>query len=199
MHIDNDEIVVKFAHLTVEEKDKEYARLQLKNFFPMLNSEDFKVIECDGLMRHTLNRVLASMLHLDTVFDMNATFEMPVFEQAVKEAIDYKNWLESEDIHLPESLKYISSNTTDNIEDENDEDTTVKKKKKYGAQHNIGRKPRSVDPNSKFQKCIELVKQGFENKKVRHEMVDEMVEKFQLGRTTADTYFSKIKSILMID
>jgi hypothetical protein len=182
-----------YSHLSPEEADREAARRQLARMFPGIDEEEFIDIEEGQLMRHTLNRVLDRMTHMTgPAFSMNQTFDLDVFYKAKEEAYDLMLWLESDDsTPMPDSLVYKAPND-ENESSENDEEIITKPKETV----TYSRRTRGVSLNSKYQKCLELVKNHLASGITRQDSIPLIVEICDLNRATAESYYSKAKAAL---
>jgi hypothetical protein len=186
-----DEMDYYWTHMSPEEQDREGARRSLARMFPQLNEEEFIELEEGRLMRHTLNRVLERMLHDGCpTFNMDRTFESEVFYEAKEEAYDLMLWVDSDDdTPMPESLKWKPISTEEPANESDDiviKDDTVA----------VARKTRGISPNSKYQKCLNLVKEHIELGITRPDSVVAIVNQFGLNRATAESYYSKAKASL---
>lgn len=176
---------------TPEEADRESARKCLARMFPELDEEEFIELEEGRLMRHTLNRVLDTMLHLTgPSFSMNRTFSNEVFYRAKEEAYDLEQWLDTpDDTPMPETLKYKAP------EEESDEDEeVVKTKDSRPSPGPYQRRARGIQPTSKYQRAIGIVRDNLTNGVTRSETVAQMVRDLELSKAVAESYYSKVKN-----
>jgi hypothetical protein len=190
-HDIEDDSDLYWSNMSKEEQDRESARRSLIRMFPQLNEEELIGLEEGRLMRFTVNRVLERMLHNGCpAFSMDTVFDNEVFYQAREEAYDLMLWAESEDdTPMPESLKWKPINTDEPEIVEDDiviKDDTV----------SVTKKTRGISPNSKYQKCLALVKEHLDAGISRQDSIQKIIEEYELNRATAESYYSKAKASL---
>ena len=183
---------------TLEEARIKSAVASLKRFYPTV----FTIPE-DDTARFILQRTMQSMLHLDTTFSMETTFDQEHYDRMVLEAKIYMDWLESDDDHWPPAGLEYRSLAVD--ETESDEETPIIPLNFSAAGALSGatatvvekaetRKPRSVSSNSRYQKGKDLflnhVKSGIDRKVTLKAMETEL----GLNLATANVYYSKYKA-----
>lgn len=190
---DLDEELSPYAN-TPEEADRESARHQLARMFPKLDEEEFIELEEGQLMRHTLNRVLDTMLHSKgPAFSMERVFDNDVFYQAKEEAYDLMLWLETEDdTPMPPSLKYKAPEEESSESNDEDSDTKISAKDSKSGPYN--RRPRGVSSGSKYQQTVTMVRADLSSEVSRKDTITNMIEKFGLNKATAESYYSKAKA-----
>lgn len=182
-----------WSNMSPEEQDREAARRALIRMFPHLNEEELIELEEGRLMRFTVNRVLERMLHDGCpAFNMDQTFDNEVFHKAKEEAYDLMLWIDTEDeAPMPDSLKWKPINKESEDMDNEEEETS---KEKETIPYN--RKTRGIAPNSKYQKCLALVKEHLNEGISRQDSIQSIIEQFELNRATAESYYSKAKATL---
>lgn len=183
-----DEFDSFYQGMNERERNYHLALRNLKRYFPDHDLEHDPRMN-EELVPLVLHRVMASMLHMDTVFSMQQTFES--LDVYIEEAIIYKAWLESDESWPP--IKY-EGKPVEELDEEQEEQIQTRKKE-HGAQH-FRRKARKVDKNSKYQQCTDLVYHGLKNGYSRASMIESMVNNYQMLKSTAESYFSKIKADL---
>jgi len=186
---DIDDEIESFAS-SPEEADRESARRQLIRMFPNLDEEELIELEESNLMRLTLNRVIHTMTHLKSDgFSLDKKFNNDLFYQAKEEAFDLLLWAESpDDTPMPESLKYKAPE--DDVVESGEEvtvETDIPKKT---------RKPRGTSPNSKYQKCLNIIRDDLLNNIGRTESISKIIQEFGMNKATAESYYSKAKTFI---
>lgn len=177
------------SYATPEEADRESARKVLARMFPELDEEEFIELEEGKLMRHTLNRVLETMVHLTgPSFSVNRTFGNEVFYRAKEEAYDLEQWLDTpDDTPMPTSLKYKAPS-----EESNEEGEVVQSKESKPGPYQ--RRARGVSPTSKYQKAIGIVRENLIGSVGRGDTVNRLIQELELSKAVAESYYSKVKN-----
>ena len=171
------------------EAERIATRNQLQRMYPnvMLTGfdSDFKLI---------LNRTIAYMSHLDTVFNMNETFDVDHFIKMKAEAIVYGNWLNSPDgTPFPESLRYRPM-VMETSSDEDEEITpAITETNDIQAPVIKNETPRGVSSSSNFQKALMIYNADVAAKQPRSFTLSRMVNELGMKEATANVYYSKFK------
>jgi len=171
----------------------------LKRFYPTV-----AVIHDDYTAKFILQRTMASMLHLDTEFSMQTTFDQEHYDRMVEEANIYMDWLNSDDDHWPPAgLEYRSLAVNETNED--DEEIPVASLNFSAAGALAGatvttaekaetRKPRSVSSNSRYQKGKAMFLEDVKSGRERAYTLKRMEQELDLNLATANVYYSKYKA-----
>lgn len=170
---------------------------QLKRFYPTVAN-----IPEDATAKYILQRTLASMLHIDTTFNMQTTFDQDHYDRMVLEADIYMKWLESDDDHWPPlGLEYRSLAVNETEEDSTEESPVTLNFSAAGAlaaatimEKTVVRKPRSVATESRYQKGKVMFLDDVKNGRDRAYTLKKMTLELSLNMATANVYYSKYKA-----
>lgn len=173
---------------------QQITRNQLKRMYPAVAEIDSLD---SALLSLILDRTMHAMLHLDTVFSMNSSYDQDYFDQMKEQAIAYGEWLESPDgTPVPEILRYKSSIVSEGITIPEpiiavapivtEPTVTVEPETKTVRK-------RSTGVNSAFQKAKLIYNEDIANQKTRAYTLDRCVTELGMDRVTANVYYSKFK------
>jgi len=157
---------------------------QLQRMYPTVI-----IMHDSSLLDLILNRTLAHMMHMDTVFSLNTTWEASHFAVMESEAMILSEWLDTPDgTPFPKALKYVSPvNTLDNGEVTTGEAVTESPKVRNVT-------PRAVSKNSAYQKAFIIFQQDQANNVPRAATLSRMIDELSMNGTTANVYYSKFKN-----
>lgn len=161
---------------------------QLQRMYPDVT------LSFDTDLKLILDRTIAYMCHFDTVFDMNATFDVDHFIKMKNEAIVYGNWLNSPDgTPFPESLRYRPF-VAELSPDEDDETVSaITETNDIQAPVIKNETPRGVSSSSNFQKALMIYNADVAAKQPRSFTLSRMVNELGMKEATANVYYSKFK------
>ena len=156
---------------------------QLQRMYPTV------IIDCNSsLLDLIMNRTLAHMLHMDTVFALNTTWDSEHFATMESEALMLSQWLDSPDgTPYPKALKYVSPVNTV-------EDATTVAAEAVEAPKVKNFTPRAVSKNSAYQKAFVIFQEDQQNNQPRSATLTRMIEELSMNGTTANVYYSKFKN-----
>jgi hypothetical protein len=185
---------------TKEERNLKSAHKVLKGMFPTVND-----IPSDAIVIDILDRAMAHMLHLDKKFDLSLTFDADHYAKMVKQAVIYREWLDSPDgTPYPQELIYRSlapridewGNVVEYFTEQPETIRVVESEDGSIAVETSAtkeKKPRSASSKSGYQKALAIFHEDIRNGKAKPTTLERFEKELGIAKNTAVVYYSRFK------